>query len=81
MQKEKYVTEVTAVIANDGRGVIVIQWPDGQQQLVERDEALRLFVTGLGAVSALYRTPEEFKTCVDLARAEAIPLEHSRRAH
>ncbi len=36
------IIQVIAVIANDGRPVVVVEWPSGDMQMVERDEAAHL---------------------------------------
>jgi len=69
-----YVTQIHAVIAKDGRPVVVAEWPDGTQILFERDEAVRFSVTMLASAAKLFPTASEFSNIVSLAQSGILNL-------
>ncbi len=64
------VTEVTSVIARDGRLVVVVQVDGGPTFAIDRDEAVALAVTMLAASAKLFPSAEEFNDAVTTARGE-----------
>src|SRR5262245_17811557 len=64
------VVSVQAVVANDGRLLVNLEWPDGQTHLLDRDEAVVLSLTMLSAASRLFPSANEFRKTIDYARGQ-----------
>jgi hypothetical protein len=62
------MVSVQAVIANDGRLLVNVEWPDGQTHLLDRDEAVALSLTMLSAAARLFPSASEFRKTIDYAR-------------
>ena len=78
MQSKQGMTMVNAVVANDGRLVVVVEWPDGTSRLLDRDEAVLLSLTMLKAASHLFPSATEFGQSIDAARGKVEPLHPAR---
>jgi hypothetical protein len=69
------VVQCKGVISNDGRLLVVVEWPDGQMRLFDRDEAVGLSLMMLNAASALFPNATEFGRTLDLARYGLFDLQ------
>jgi hypothetical protein len=68
------MTIVNAIVANDGRLVVTIEWPDGQFRVLDRDEAVLLSLTMLNTAGSLFGTVAEFSETIKQARSKIDPL-------
>ena len=68
------IIQVIAVIANDGRPVVVVEWPSGDMQMVERDEAVLLGLTMLSVAAQLFPSAEQFGEKIAHARGQIANL-------
>jgi hypothetical protein len=71
-QPESGVIQAHAIVADDGRLLVVLEWPDGSQRLVDRDVAVGFALTVLAAAARLYPTAAEFSRTIDAARSHVI---------
>jgi hypothetical protein len=74
-EPESGVIQAHAVIANDGRLLVILEFPDGQQRMLDRDAAVALGVTLLNVSSRLFPNAAEFSRTVDETRGMIQPLE------
>jgi hypothetical protein len=71
------MTIVNAVIANDGRLVVTVEWTDGLSRVLDRDEAVRLGISLLAQAAHLFKTADEFSASIAHARSDLQPLHPS----
>jgi hypothetical protein len=69
------MTIIQAVIGDDGRLLVTVEWPDGQSRVLDRDEAVLLSLNLLDAASRLFETAAEFAGTIKQARGKIEPLE------
>jgi hypothetical protein len=74
MQQGEKMTLVNAIVANDGRLVVTIEWPDGQFRVLDREEAVLLGLTTLNMAGRLFDTVAEFSQSVEHARGKIESL-------
>ena len=60
--------QVNAIVANDGRLVVHIEFPDGHLQMLDRDEAVGFSLTVLQAAASLFPSVSEFSNTIAAAR-------------
>ncbi|HEY7334332.1 MAG TPA: hypothetical protein VH639_05580 [Bryobacteraceae bacterium] len=73
-EPESGVIQVHAVVANDGRLVVVLEFPDGHQRLLDRDAAVAFSLTVLNAAGRLFPTAAEFSRTIDQVRGVIEPM-------
>ena len=61
MQQPTGVMQVHAVIADDGRRVIILEWPNGDQLMFDRDEAIKTGLSMVSTASRLFGSVQEFE--------------------
>lgn len=71
------MTLVNAIVANDGRLVVSVEWPDGQFRVLDRDEAVLLSLTMLNMAGHLFDTVAEFSQTIQQARSRIESLHPS----
>jgi hypothetical protein len=77
-QKQDEVIGINAVIGNDGRLLVVVEWADGTSRTFDRDEAVVHALAMLNAASHLYQTAAEFSRTVEHARSQIFPMQVSQ---
>jgi hypothetical protein len=77
--QEKGMTLVNAVVADDGRLVVTVEWPDGQFRVLDRDEAVLLSLTLLQSAGRLFPTLSAFSETITAARGKIEPMQPCTR--
>jgi hypothetical protein len=76
-KKEDEVIGVHAVIASDGRQLVVEERADGTSRIYDRDEAVVHGLALMTAASHHFQTAAEFSRTVEHARSEIVPMQVS----
>ena len=64
-----------AVIADDGRLMVILEFSDGHQRLLDRDAAVAAAITLLNVSSRLFPNAEEFSKAVNETRGKVQQFE------
>ena len=75
-RKAEGIMQVHAVRANDGRGVILLEWPNGDQLMFELGEAAHTALSMLRAAAKLFPTAQEYERYIAAAQADVFTLRH-----
>ena len=76
-QSADQMTQVMAVIGSgkdDGRLLLVVEWPDGFSRVLDRDEAVILALTILKTASSLFSSKAELSSTIAEAQGKIEPL-------
>jgi hypothetical protein len=68
--------QICAVRANDRRGVIVLEWPNGDQLMFELSDAVHTAISMLRTAAKLFPTAAEYEQFIAAAQANVFKLRH-----
>jgi hypothetical protein len=74
-EPESGVVQAHAVIGDDGRLLVVLEWPNGEKRVLDRDVAVAHSLAVLNAAAKLFPNAAEFSKTIDLAREVVRPMQ------